>query len=77
MARTRRTAKYPPLTIHLSPHVHARLQAASTVLRAPVEELIESALEYHLRNMEEDKLELIDRVAASLLTRTELGSTKD
>lgn len=65
--------KYPKLTTELPAHVYARLHAAATVLKKPVHELVEAALVAHFATLSESKLELIDRVAASLLTRTEFG----
>ena len=70
----KRSSRYPRLETRLPPHLLARLDAASTILKRPVDELVAEALELHLGQLEEDKRELIDRVAASLLTRTELES---
>jgi hypothetical protein len=55
----------------LPPHLHARLQAASMVLRTPLDRLVESALESHLDTLEEGQRELIDRLASETMSRTE------
>ncbi len=65
-------SRYPRLVTPLSPHLHARIHAASTVLKRPVEELVEQAVQSHLAGLAEEKRELIDRVAASLLHSTEM-----
>lgn len=69
--RGRRAAKYPRQETDLPQHLYARLQAASTVLGKPLVELIEAALESHLEDLDDDKRELIDRVASEVLVRTE------
>ncbi len=69
--RERRAAKYPRMEAELPQHLYARLQATSTVLGKPVAELIEAALESHLAALDDDKRELIDRVASEVLVRTE------
>jgi hypothetical protein len=72
MARRRRSPdRYPTLHSTLPPHLHARLQAASMVLRTPLDRLVESALESHLDTLEEGQRELIDRLASETMARTE------
>ena len=73
MAKRGRNAKYPRVSTKIPPHLLARLQAASSVLALPVEELLESALESHLDAIEldETRRELIDRFAAETMVRTE------
>ena len=68
-----RSSKYPQLSIDCSPHVRARIHATATVLKMPVSELIESTLDARVRTLDDQRRELIDRIAASLVTRTELG----
>jgi hypothetical protein len=63
--------RYPRLRTSLPPHLHARLQAASLVLRTPLERLVEAALEAHLDQLDEGQRELIDRLAAETMTRME------
>ena len=77
MSRSASASKYPKLTTSLPPHLHARLQAAATVLKRPVDTLVQEALESHIGSLDEDQLELIDRVAASLLVSSELGDEED
>lgn len=72
MRSSNRGRKYPKLTTPLPPHLHARLHAAATVLRIPVETLVEQALQQHVDTLDDAQRELIDRVAASLLERSEL-----
>lgn len=69
--RERQAAKYPRVQADLPQHLYARLQAASTVLGQPLAELIEAALESHLEALDDDRRELIDRVASEVLVRTE------
>lgn len=71
--RSKRQPRYPPLATPLPAHLHARLQAAATVLKVPVERVLEAALETHFRGLPELQRELIDRVAASLLQSSEPG----
>ena len=71
MAKARQVSKYPRVTAYLPPHLHARLQAASTVLGTPIYKLIEAALESHFEDLDDTKRELIDRVASEVLVRTE------
>lgn len=61
---------YPALMTDLPPHLHARLVAASAVLRVPIENLVESALEAHLEGLEPGQQELIDRLASETVRRT-------
>jgi hypothetical protein len=63
--------RYPRLRTSLPPHLHARLQAASMVLRTPLDRLVEIALESHLDHLDEGQRELIDRLAAETVTRME------
>lgn len=77
MANTRRRRyKNPRITTDLPPHLHARLHAASTVLHVPVSKFVESALESAFEKLDDDQIELIDRVAATLLVRTDLEQKK-
>ena len=69
--RERRPSKYPRVSADLPLHLYAKLRAASTVLGRPVAEIIEAALESHLEALDDDKRELIDRVASEVLVRTE------
>ena len=62
---------YPRLTTRLPPHLHARIQAAATVLERPIDELVEEALEDLLAGLEPSQRELVDRIAASLIQTTE------
>ena len=71
MARSPEPARYPRLSMGLPPHLHARLQAASLVLKTPVQDLVEKAVESHISGLGEDVRELIDRVAAETVMRTE------
>jgi len=72
VARRRRAAdRYPKLNSSLPPHLHARLQAASMVLRTPLDRLVESALESHLDTLDEGQRELIDRLASETMSRME------
>ena len=73
MAKRGRPAKYPRFSARIPTHLVARLQAASSVLGIPIDELIEKALETHLEGLELDdtKRELIDRFASETLVRTE------
>jgi len=63
--------RYPRLDTSLPPHLHARLQAASLVLRTPLERLVETALESHLDHLDEAQRELIDRLASETMSRME------
>ena len=69
--RERRTSKYPRVQAELPQHLYARLQATSTVLGRPLPELIEAALESFVEDLDDDRRELIDRVASEVLVRTE------
>jgi hypothetical protein len=72
VARKRRAPdRYPKLHSSLPPHLHARLQAASMVLRIPLDRLVESALESHLDQLDEGQRELIDRLASETMSRME------
>lgn len=64
--------RYPPLTTELPRHLHARLHAASTVLKKPLDEIVEAALDHYLARVAPDKAEVIDRVASSLVSAAEL-----
>ncbi len=63
--------RYSPLTVELPPHLKARLQAASVVLKVPVPELVEAALALRVEGLDRQTLELIDRFAAETLRRSE------
>lgn len=63
--------RYPRLRTRLPPHLQARLQAAASVLHVPVDTLVEAALERHIADLSEEQRELIDRVAAETVMRTE------
>ncbi len=69
--KERQISKYPRLGRQLPPHLHARLQAASTVLGVSVDSLIETSLEAHIEGLEESTIELIDRIASETMVRTE------
>ena len=72
MARgSRGPAKYPRSQPELPHYLYARLQAASTVLGMSVPELIESAVDGRLAELDEVKRELIDRIASETLVRTQ------
>ncbi len=73
MARRSQQAKYPRVSTTIPPHLLARLQAASSVLSIPVDELLAKALESHLDAIEldETRRELIDRFASETMVRTE------
>ena len=73
MAKRGRHAKYPPVATNIPAHLLARLQAVSSVLGIPVDELVEKALESHLEGLDLDDVrrELIDRFASETLVRTE------
>ena len=71
--RSRQTSKYPRVATPLPAHLYARLQAASSVLGTPIHELIEEALESRLKDLDDTKRELIDRVASETLVRTDNG----
>ena len=73
MARRARQGKYPRVSTKIPSHLLARLQAASSVLEIPVDELLAKALESHLDAIEldETKRELIDRFASETMVRTE------
>lgn len=58
---------YPRLTTRLPPHLHARIQAAATVLERPIDQLVEEALEDLIAGLEPAQRELVDRIAASLI----------
>ena len=75
MPRRRKIPRYPPLQVELPPYLRARLLAAATVLSQDVEELIEEAVATHLQDLDRDRLELIDRLAAETLRRTDPGKT--
>lgn len=65
-------SRYPKLQTSLPPNLHARLQAAAVVLGEPAEDLLERALERELASLNVEQRELLDRVAASLISRSEL-----
>jgi hypothetical protein len=64
--------RYPKLETLLSASVHARLQAASVVLGEPAEVIVERALEADLARLSGEQRELVDRLAASLIRRSDL-----
>ncbi|MDX1385463.1 MAG: ribbon-helix-helix domain-containing protein [Thermoanaerobaculia bacterium] len=71
MARRPGSPRYPRLDAALPPHLVARLQAAASVLRVPVARLVEQAVETRIAELGDDQRELIDRLAAETVTRTE------
>lgn len=72
MPRQRKVPRYPPLRVNLPPYLRARLLATSTVLGVPAEEIVATALGSRIDHLERPQLELIDRLAAESLRRTEL-----
>ncbi len=68
--------RYPDTGLGLPPHLKARLHAACTVLKMQPAELIERAIDRDLANLPADKLELIDRIAASLVVSTDFDIGK-
>ena len=71
MADTEGGGRYPRLHTGLPPYLIARLQAAATVLRVPVEKLVEEAVEARITSLGDGQRELIDRLAAETVMRTE------
>ena len=67
-----RRVRYAPLDMKLPRHLVARLQAVSTALDEPVEQVVGRALELYLQECAPEREELIDRIAATLLNTTEL-----
>lgn len=63
--------RYPRLHIGLPPHLLARLQAASSLLRVSVETLVEEAVEARLSELSDEQREIVDRLAAETVMRTE------
>ena len=76
MARRRKIPRYPPLVVELPPYLRARLLAAATVLGQKPHELVEDALAGRLDELDQERLELVDRLAAETLRRTEPGRKK-
>lgn len=66
-------SRYPQLQTTLPPNLHARLQAAAVVLGESASQVLERALERELAELSQEQRELLDRVAASLISRSELG----
>ena len=64
--------RYPKLETTLSPSLHARLQAAAVVLGESADDVLERALERELSSLSGERRELLDRLASSLLTRSEI-----
>lgn len=70
---SQRNQRYPKLETPISPSLHARLQAAAVVLGETADELLERALERELATLDQERRELLDRLASSLLSRSDLG----
>ncbi|REJ74292.1 MAG: hypothetical protein DWQ36_22950 [Acidobacteria bacterium] len=64
--------RYPRLETVLPANLHARLHAAATVLGRSAEEIVERALEKELADLTTEQRELVDRLAASVIQRSDL-----
>ncbi len=72
--RKRRTepALYPALETSLPSHLQARIQATAQVLGLEPAEVVRQALDRLVAGLSEERIELIDRVAASLVNASEV-----